>query len=164
MGDEEESYEKIKALFGHTVTYKERELKAMEELKLRDQKKKERSRANEAARRLRETHKLPPLDLMLEKNHTVKFKQYKLNALSCHIAGGTAVQLPPILPAVRVPALSNVHQTYEAKKMMDDDDFALTFLKDATMDQVRARIDRATLNIPSKSKPRMPFLKALERF
>lgn len=164
MGDEEESYEVIKGLFGHQVTYKEIEKREMDELKLRLQKKKERLRANEAAKRLRETHKLPPLDLMLEKNHTVKFKQYKLNALTCHIAGGTSVLPPPIVTAVRAPALSNAYQVYEAKKVLDVDDFAYTFLQNATMDQVRARIDKATLNIPTKAKPRMPFLKALERF
>lgn len=163
MGDEEESYDKIKALFGHSVTYKEIEQQELDASKVRLQKKKERLRANEAAKMLRQAHKLPPLDLMLEKNHTVRFKQYKLNALTCHIAGGTAVELPPVRPSVRVPSMSNAYQAYEVKKIVDDD-FAFTFLQNATMDQVRARIDKSTLNIPTKAKPRMPFLKALERF
>jgi len=172
MGDEE-SYEKIKQLFGHTTTQQELDSLQLTQRKLKVQKKKERLRANEAAKALREAHKLPPLDHMFEKNHEVKFKQFKLNALACHITGGSSgsisknsVELSPITPSMRVPSMSLPYQFYEPKKVYyDDDDFATSFFKSTvTMDQLRAKIDRSTLNIPSKPKQRLSFVEALEKF
>jgi len=169
MGDED-TYANIKTLFGRRTNFQQETLDLQINLeKLKTRKKKERLRANEAARVLRQTHKLPPLDHMFEKNHEVKFKQYKLNSLSCHIVGGTHVEPAPSVPSVRVPTMSIQYQAYEPKKKVVvevdvDADFANTFLSNTTMDQVRARIDKSTLNIPTKAKPRLPFLQAIERF